>query len=586
LTQADANEDDLGGSLTLSASGEKEEIDEELGTMLCSSSNSEVSSDSNVSSSGDDGHNRQESNISSSVHQVSFMIRLFSVKIINVTFSLSRTIDDVRTEIQAQFGLVPSQYILKAGCKTLANNRCSLLEYNIQSNQTLDIVLRANQCLRGGVGGAEDNNSHDEIDERLKKEISELDSDHGLQLQRASDEELRVLLRDMSTADRKLVMQDFKVPSSITQNKKQRRLTRDELIGSFQRQRSAGFPLLRRSLRTPAEKKADTRAKRSETKKQADNAKDAKHKAQVRAEERAQIEHNWPTLDTPGWQVPGKHYSVENHTDNPMAAVYLSHARTGCWLWWELNCLLAYIHVSNRLILKISDEDSALEAPRASAKLSKLNGLLEMSVDRGETLLKIMETIFDGDDRRRADEYYRERGGFRGIKPDEEVLLDWFVDNDSISLDERRSKLPLPEDVVLDKRKTWMESLVGLCLNVPQFWWIDKKTGKSIGGEILWPGKIDSVCTDNDKGKCSFIFKCDDKEYKKGYRIEYCDVKKYAVEEDRTQFSLPKDPPCSYIDSELEAACNRTLEELRKSSKMPLSMLVFFLPCSNFSFVC
>ena len=98
--------------------------------------------------------------------------------------------------------------------------------------------------------------------------------------------------------------------------------------------------------------------------------------------------------------------------------------------------------------------------PSASAKLSKLNGLLEMSVDRGETLLKIMETIFDGHDRRRADEYYRERGGFRGMKPDEEVLLDWFVDNDSISLDERKSKLPLPEDVALDKRKSLMESLV------------------------------------------------------------------------------------------------------------------------------
>ena len=519
-----------------------------------------------------------------------------SYKIIRVAGQLSRKISEVKSDIYAQLGLHPTEYILKISRQlwpspNLAKDNCSLADYNIQKNATLDIKLlhptvEPRVDHHGLLGGTADHNSHDAIDERLKNKISELDSDHGLQLQRASDEELRVLLRDMSTADRKLVMQDFKVPSSITQNKKQRWLTRDELIDSFQRQRSAGFPLLRRSLRTPAEKKADTRAKRSETKKQADNAQNAQHMAQVRAEERAQIEHNWPTLDTPGWQVPGKHYSVENHTDNPMAAVYLSHARTGCWLWWELNCLLAYIHVSNRLILKISDEDSALEAPRASAKLSKLNGLLEMSVDRGETLLKIMETIFDGDDRRRADEYYRERGGFRGIKPDEEVLLDWFVDNDSISLAERKSKLPLPEDAALDKRKTWMESLVGLRLNVPQFWWIDKKTGKSIGGEILWSGKIDSVCTDNDKGKCSFIFKCNDKKYKKGYRIEYCDVKKYAVEEDRTQFSLPKDPPCSYIDSELEAACNRTLEELRKSSKMPLSMLVFCLPCSNFSFVC
>ena len=574
----------------------------DVDTLSCfgssSSEEEEVSDTSSTSSSSVEEYPR-----------VSFMIRLFSVKIINVTFSLSRTIDDVRTEIQAQFGLVPSQYILKAGCKPLSNSNCSLLDYNITSNQTLDIVLRANQCLSGGTG-AKDNNSHDNIDERLRKKVSELDSDHGLQLQRASDEELGCVLRDKSGADRKLVMRAFKVQlNERRDDQSYRKLKQEELISSFLRQKDAGFPLLRWSLMTRAEQEADrranemeeetrlrldkvakhsayTRAKRSETKKQADNAQNAQHMAQVRAEERAQIEHSWPTLDTPGWQVPGEHYSVENHTDNPVAAVYLSHARTGCWLWWELNCLLAYIHVSNRLILKISDEDSALEAPRASAKLSKLNGLLEMSVDRGETLLKIMETIFDGDDRRRADEYYRERGGFRGIKPDEEVLLDWFVDNDSISLDERKSKLPLPEDAALDKRKTWMESLVGLRLNVPQFWWIDKKTGKSIGGEILWSGKIDSVCTDNDKGKCSFIFKCDDKKYKKGYRIEYCDVKKYAVEEDRTQFSLPKDPPCSYIDSELEAACNRTLEELRKSSKMPLSMLVFCLPCSNFSFVC
>ena len=147
----------------------------DVDTLSCfgssSSEEEEVSDTSSTSSSSVEEYPR-----------VSFMIRLFSVKIINVTFSLSRTIDDVRTEIQAQFGLVPSQYILKAGCKPLSNSNCSLLDYNITSNQTLDIVLRANQCLSGGTG-AKDNNSHDEIDERLKNKISELDSDHGLQLQ-------------------------------------------------------------------------------------------------------------------------------------------------------------------------------------------------------------------------------------------------------------------------------------------------------------------------------------------------------------------------------------------------------------------
>lgn len=72
--------------------------------------------------------------------KVSFMIRLLSVKIIDVTFSLSQTIDEVKSEIKAQFGLSPSQYILKAGYKTLAQDTCSLADYDIQESSTLDIV--------------------------------------------------------------------------------------------------------------------------------------------------------------------------------------------------------------------------------------------------------------------------------------------------------------------------------------------------------------------------------------------------------------------------------------------------------------
>ena len=280
--------------------------------------------------------------------------------------------------------------------------------------------------------------------------------------------------------------------------------------------------------------------------------------AQARAEMIAQIEHNWPTLDTPVWQVPGKDHVFGNHTDDHVVATHLFHARSGCWLWWELNCVLAYIHVSKRLILKISNKKSTKEVARASAALSKLNGLLELSVDRKETFLKIMETIFDGNDWRSANE----RGEPRGTKIDEEMLLEWFVDNESISLEQRKSNLPPPEEAELYKRRVWMESLVGLRLNVPQYWWVDEKTGKSIGGETLWHGEIVSVCLDDDEDRCSFIFKCDADQ--KDYSIEYCDVKKYAVEEDITQFKLPKDPPCSYVDKELKAACFKTLEELRK----------------------
>ena len=63
-------------------------------------SKEEVSIISGTSSSNDDEYPK-----------VSFMIRLPSVKIITVTFSLSQKIDEIKSEIQSQFGLDPSQYI-------------------------------------------------------------------------------------------------------------------------------------------------------------------------------------------------------------------------------------------------------------------------------------------------------------------------------------------------------------------------------------------------------------------------------------------------------------------------------------------
>ena len=531
-------------------------------------------------------------------------------KILKVAYHLSKKISDVKREVQAQLDLHPTAYTLQISrpWPKLLKDSCSLLDYNIHKETTLDIkLLRPEPSVdqHGLLGGAEDDNSQDEIDERLKQTVSKLKKTHGLQLQGRSNEELACLLREISVDDRLLVMKAFKVPLLERQCQGgYRRLTRDALIDSFLRQKDVGFPLLRRSLMTKAERdterranetsderharqkkdvKQHTQARASETsderqarqetvaaqmartratetpgERKARQEKDVKQHTQARAEMIAQIEHNWPTLDTPVWQVPGKDHVFGNHTDDHVVATHLFHARSGCWLWWELNCVLAYIHVSKRLILKISNKKSTKEVARASAALSKLNGLLELSVDRKETFLKIMETIFDGNDWRSANE----RGEPRGTKIDEEMLLEWFVDNESISLEQRKSNLPPPEEAELYKRRVWMESLVGLRLNVPQYWWVDEKTGKSIGGETLWHGEIVSVCLDDDEDRCSFIFKCDADQ--KDYSIEYCDVKKYAVEEDITQFKLPKDPPCSYVDKELKAACFKTLEELRK----------------------
>ena len=153
----------------------------------------------------------------------------------------------------------------------------------------------------------------------------------------------------------------------------------------------------------------------------------------------------------------------------------------------------------------------------------------------------------------------------------EEAALEWFASTESISLDDRKSKLCSPEEI------EWMESLVGLRLNVIQYWWVDEVTQKSIGGTKLWPGKIDRVSfNDGTDAKPSFIFKCDDKNYPDGYPIEYCDVKKYADEEDPkfSQFTLPEEPPCIYVDIELKALCDQTLQELNSKS-LPVFFCIY-----------
>jgi len=82
----------------------------------------------------------------------------------------------VKNEIQTLLGLYPTEYILQVSEKStkLTFDDCSLADYNIHKDTTLDIkLLHLTAEQRAGLnGGAEDNNSHNDIDERLKKVVS------------------------------------------------------------------------------------------------------------------------------------------------------------------------------------------------------------------------------------------------------------------------------------------------------------------------------------------------------------------------------------------------------------------------------
>jgi len=391
---------------------------------------------------------------------------------------------------------------------------CSLADYNIQENQTLDIVPRVNHGpLLGGSGS-------DNIVMTCKE------------LERMKRDDIQTLLNSKGLSIRGI---------------------KSELISRYLNAQAAGFPPKKRPM-TSAEKKAASRAKQSPKKKQEVNEERAKRDALVRAEERAADVSNHPTLDTRMWEEPGKDISLERHTENPIAAMYLLDVKSGCWIELEHQCLVAYIHVHDRL--------------QKEEAVHKLDGLLQLSVERKEALLKTVDTVFDYNDRQDA-LAYKQRIKERDSRDMEfeEAVLEWFASTESISLDNRKSKLCSLEEIELENLKKWMESLVGLRLNVKQYWWVDPKTLKSIGGKKLWPGKIDRV-TFNDDTKPCFIFKCDDENYPDGYPIKYCDVKKYADKEDPkfSQFTLPKEPPCIYVDIELKELCDQTLQELNGKS--------------------
>jgi len=444
---------------------------------------------------------------SSSVEEypkVSFMIRLLSVKIIDVTFSLSRTIDDVRNEIRAQFGLVPSQYILKAGCKTLSNSNCSLLDYNITSNQTLDIELRANQCLRGGT----DTNNDDPL---YEKEVPELVN----------------------------ILKQKGVPRGS------KPWTQSNLIKRYREAETNGWK--KKRPKSSQKRTAESRANRSHNKKKEDNAKDAKRHTQVRADEKNASVHNWPRTDTLLGETPGKDYKVQYHTEDVMAALYLFHLESGGWIYRESMWLIAYLHVMKRLA---EADDSCI---------SKLNGLLELSIERYSTLYKTLyQEVLDDNDLKQVCKW-KGQTEHRQLMDRKEAVLEWFATDDSCSFDDRKAKLRPLEEIDIEKRQMLLESLVGLHLKVPNYWWPGER------GEKKWTCVIESINLDDDKERY-FNLKCLGDPYPdKRYEMAYVDVKKYADRE-HTEFSdfyLPKTlDEC--VDLEFKARCDKTLQELRR----------------------
>jgi len=124
---------------------------------------------------------------------------------------------------------------------------------------------------------------------------------------------------------------------------------------------------------------------------------------------------------------------------------------------------------------------------------------------------------------------------------------------------------------VVDEK--WATRLIGLKLQVPEYWWVDDDTKEHFKGNKHWECEIDSVNV-GDKAERYFILKCpndpDDPQQKMRYPMAYIDIKKYVDEKHPTYSSFEKNLPpfqrdaTPFVDWEHVDLFDRTSQDLMK----------------------
>ena len=361
-----------------------------------------------------------------------------------------------------------------------------------------------------------------------------------------------------------------------------------------------------------SERKAKYRASLPEEKKR-----EILDKKNLRAEvNKASIIAGRPTLDTKVWEVPGKDYNFDNHEDDPITAAMLFGLNNGSYAEWSIKWDIAYLHMRKHLLsLKNEKPDEYFgmfeydHYWQREEPLNILDGFYLESVKKMESFEQYMHETFDESCKRQAREFQEESG----VTEFEDALLLWVVKNVIPSQHTVRVKTnwnivpsqlvtPYPSvaseinpqlgrtkeslkwmteensiraQIVTTKKKLkqygydweWMDSLIGLPLSVPEWWW-KNDTGKRYSkSDKLWYGKIasidyyegkDEVGYYNDGGRY-YIFVCDEEEGE--WPMEYGSVKRFTK-----YINLPDKPRKKYVDYEYHLQCNDTMKEWGKVS--------------------
>ena len=412
-----------------------------------------------------------------------------------------------------------------------------------------------------------------------------------------------------------------------------------------------------------AERKRKSRANQSNEKKQQIKDKDAKYRTDVRAGEKALLEYQRPTRDTKIWEVPGKDFTLEEHTDDLMTSQLLYLVNSGLHAELESEYVVAFLHVKKK--------DYIVKTPLA---VDKLEDLYEMSVLDKVTFYRFLSDYVGTETaqkhlvqyriecyERRRDKYQQAIRQHRlsqaedasyaachrretpisqshlqrpasssDVSPHnkgvtfkdegectdkiEESWLEWLVltEEGGRLLEQIKWKVKPWDSLMMGyehspervKRfleihgydMTWMMSIIGLRLSIPEWWWKDGNGNRYSKSNKLWKGHIVRVDVGNDiltteklaeKDGAYFIFMCDnvdqdDNEYEcdepdyNEYAMRYSDVRKYADEVQSREFILLDEMPQKYVDLELHSLCNEARYQLK--SLQAVQLMTSILP--------
>lgn len=412
------------------------------------------------------------------------------------------------------------------------------------------------------------------------------------------------------------------------------------LIDRYLLAQKNGFPTKKKPM-SQSERKAKSRANRSDEKKKEDNKKMLAYNFKVRKGEIDLIRYKQPTENTKVWEVPGKDYTLERHEENPIAAQMLFYD-VAKWQEREATKLVAYVHVSRRLLNRIKKGNQGIKGEKRDrwildekekddyvaqhqTGLYILDRLYMISVREKISFLRFTAEIWETYGSEMKDKFRDWLNKTENaIKHLDEAFFEWLVLTDdgleiackvirqksfpgqeyifsvlsSFKQDKSVSIIKPPFQEVdyfgrrLDQNEisllqreferhleihgfdvSWMKSIIGLRLSVPEWWWEDGSGNRYSKRSKLWKGEIVDISLPNYDYKMNdsyakeddpcryFIFKCDEEDDK--YRMQYSDVWKFADENQPESFLLPKEMPTKYVDHKLHILCMFGYDQLK-----------------------